>query len=74
MTWLTETTWTSNRTKNWTKSRDYMLGSFFSTVLKAITDPKDDKALGIKTDPAYYDKAKWKTRNTAESSFRDGRS
>jgi hypothetical protein len=31
-----------------------MLGSFFETVLTAILDPKDDKAIRIKTDPAYY--------------------
>ena len=37
-----------------------MLGSFFSTILTAITDPKDDKALKIKTNPAYASKTKRK--------------
>jgi hypothetical protein len=36
------TTWNiSGRDKNKTKSRKYALGSFFDTVLTAITDPKD---------------------------------
>ena len=39
-----------------------MLGSFFETVLTAILDPKDDKAIRIKTDPAYYEQSKWKAR------------
>lgn len=39
-----------------------MLGSFLSTVLTAITDPKDDKALWIKTNPAYPADAKYKSR------------
>lgn len=39
-----------------------MLGSFFSTVLTAITDPKDDKALRIKCDPAYLADSEYKSR------------
>lgn len=57
------TSWTTKpRERYMTKSRDYMLGSFFSTLLTAITDPKDDKALGIKCDPAYLADSIWKSR------------
>lgn len=45
-----------------TKSRDYALGSFFSTVLTAITDPKDWKGIKIKCDPAYISDSKYKVR------------
>ena len=41
----------SSRDQQKMKSRDYMLGSFFSSILSAITDPKDNKALQIKSDP-----------------------
>lgn len=44
----------SDRVNQQTKSRNYMLGSFFETILTAILDPKDSKAIRIKTDPAYY--------------------
>lgn len=54
------TTWKTKRTENWTKSRDYLLGSLFSTILTAITDPKDNKAIRIKTDPAYWKSTEWK--------------
>ena len=58
-----DTTWWDNdRVKHWTKSRNYMLGSFFELVLTAITDPKDDKAIRIKTDPAYYEASSYWTR------------
>ena len=50
------------RDKYKTKSRDYMLGSFFSTILTAITDPKDDKAIKIKSDPAYVSDVQRKSR------------
>lgn len=51
-----------------------MLGSFFDTIKTAILDDKDDKAIEIKADPAYYAKPSytgrtwiaettWKTRN-----------
>ena len=57
------TSWKDNsRDKRKTKSRKYMLGSFFSTVLTAITDPKDDKALRIKCDPAYLADSEYKSR------------
>lgn len=57
------TSWSDKpREKYMTKSRKYMLGSFFSTVLTAITDPKDDKALGIKCDPAYVADSEYKSR------------
>ena len=36
------TAWTDTwRERYKTKKRDYMLGSFFATVITAITDPKD---------------------------------
>lgn len=44
----------SDRVNQQTKSRNYMLGSFFESLLTAILDPKDNKAIRIKTDPAYY--------------------
>lgn len=56
------TWWDNDRVKHWTKSRYYMLGSFFELVLTAITDPKDDKAIRIKTDPAYYEASSYWTR------------
>ena len=66
-----DTTWWDNdRVKHWTKSRNYMLGSFFELVLTAITDPKDDKALKIKTNPAYADKTKRRGRQQVETSYR----
>jgi hypothetical protein len=55
--------WKENgRDKYKTKGRDYSLGSFFSTVLTAITDPKDNKGIKIKCDPAYLTESKWKSR------------
>ena len=48
------TSWSQDRTKHSTYSRKYMLWSFFTAILTAITDPKDWKALWIKTDPKYY--------------------
>ena len=45
--------WRQDRVKHMTHKRDYMLGSFFATILTAITDPKDNYALRIKTDPDY---------------------
>ena len=39
-----------------------MLGSFFSNILTALTDPKDSKALKIKADPSYISDAEWKSR------------
>lgn len=39
-----------------------MLGSFFELVLTAITDPKDDKAIRIKSNPAYLADPSYWTR------------
>ena len=47
-----------------------MLGSFFSTILTAITDPKDDKALGIKCDPAYLADAEFKAREEVDTTWK----
>jgi len=50
-----DTSWDDKwRLNNLTKSRNYALWSFFTAILTAITDPKDWKAIRIKTDPAYY--------------------
>lgn len=54
--------WDNERVKHWTKSRNYMLGSFFELVLTAILDPKDNKAIRIKSDPAYYEVSSYWTR------------
>lgn len=57
------TTWNiSGRDKRKTKSRDYALGSFFDTVLTAITDPKDWYGIKIKCDPAYLHDSNYKAR------------
>ena len=63
------TTRKTKRTERWTKSRDYLLGSLFSTILTAITDPKDNKAIRIKTDPDYAKtterkKGRWQNQAT----------
>jgi hypothetical protein len=57
------TAWTDSwRDRYKTKSRDYALGSFFSTILTAITDPKDWYGIKIKTDPAYLHDSSYKAR------------
>ena len=43
-----------------------MLGSFFTTVLTAITDTKDWKAIKIKCDPAYLHDSDYKARVEAD--------
>ena len=43
-----------------------MLWSFFATVLTAITDTKDGKAIKIKCDPAYLGDSEWKARIESE--------
>ena len=43
-----------------------MLGSFFESILTAILDPKDNKAIRIKTDPAYFENPEWRVRTEAE--------
>jgi hypothetical protein len=45
-----------------------MLGSLFETILTAITDPKDDYAIRIKTDPSYKETTKWKRGRQATTS------
>ena len=66
-----DTSWKDNsRDKRKTKSRKYMLGSFFSTVLTAITDPKDDKALRIKCDPAYLADSEYWVREEATTTWK----
>ena len=51
-----------------TKSRDYALWSFFSSVLTLITDPKDDYGLEIKCGPAYLEDSKWRARDSITTS------
>lgn len=62
-----DTSWSENsRDKRKTKSRAYALGSFFDTLKTAITDPKDNKALWIKCDPAYVADSLYKSRVEAD--------
>ena len=63
------TTWkSSSRKQSQTKSNDYLLWSLFATILTAITDSKDDKAIKIKTEPSYWKTTEWKKgRQTATS-------
>ena len=61
----------TSRKDNWrinfaTKSRDYALWSFFSSILTYITDPKDDMGIWIKTDPAYLEDSKRRTRQESD--------
>ena len=61
------TAWTDTwRERYKTKKRDYMLGSFFTTVITAITDPKDWNAIRIKTDPSYLHDSNYKAREEAD--------
>lgn len=53
-----------------TKSRKYVLGSFFATVLTAITDPKDWKAIKIKCDPAYLHDSEFNSREEATTQWK----
>lgn len=53
-----------------TKSRNYMLGSFFATILTAITDTKDWKAIKIKTDPAYLHDSEFNNREEATTQWK----
>ena len=62
-----DTSWNINsRDRYKTKSRKYALGSFFTTVLTAITDPKDWKGIKIKCDPAYLHDSDYKARVEAD--------
>jgi hypothetical protein len=47
-----------------------MLWSFFSTVLTAITDPKDWKAIKIKCDPAYLHDSNYNSREEATTQWK----
>ena len=47
------TDWKRDREKHATHKRDYMLWSFFESILTAILDPKDWYALRIKSNPDY---------------------
>ena len=47
-----------------------MLGSFFTQVLTAITDPKDNKAIRIKTDPRYLRDSEFRNRKEANTSWK----
>ena len=63
--------WKDNwRDKHKTKKRDYMLWSFFATILTAITDTKDWKAIKIKTDPAYLHDSEFNNRGEATTQWR----
>ena len=56
----------SSRNSRKTKRRSYMLWSFFTLVKTIITDPKDDKALGMKCDPAYLHDSDYIARKEAD--------
>ena len=47
-----------------------MLGSFFATILTAITDPKDWKAIKIKCDPAYLHDSSYNNREEATTQWK----
>ena len=65
------TAWSESwRDRYKTKSRNYMLWSFFSTVLTAITDTKDGKAIKIKCDPAYLHDSNYNSREEATTQWR----
>ena len=65
------TAWSESwRDKYKTKSRKYMLWSFFATVLTAITDTKDGKAIKIKCDPAYLHDSEYSSREEATTQWK----
>ena len=65
------TSWdVSSRNSRKTKRRSYMLWSFFALIRTAITDPKDDKALGIKCDPAYLHDSDYSGRKEADTQYK----
>ena len=65
------TAWADSwRDKYKTKSRKYMLWSFFTTVLTAITDTKDGKAIKIKCDPAYLHDSEFNNREEATTQWK----
>lgn len=66
-----DTSWKINsRDRYKTKSRKYALGSFFTTVLTAITDPKDWKGIRIKCDPAYLEDSQFTQRTEANTQWK----
>jgi len=66
-----DTSWKINsRDRYKTKSRKYALGSFFTTVLTAITDPKDWKGIRIKCDPAYLADSEFRVREEATTTWK----
>ena len=66
-----DTSWKiTSRDRYKTKSRDYALGSFFSTILTAITDPKDWYGIKIKTDPAYLHDSDYWVREEATTQWK----
>lgn len=69
-----DTVWGQDRVKHMTNSRNYMLGSFFTQLLTAIIDPKDDYAIRIKTDPAYeINSADYNTRHQHQVIWKNAR-
>ena len=65
-----DTTWEEDRKEHWYMSRKYMLGSFFELLLTAITDPKDNKAIKIKCDPAYEADAEYIPREEHQTQWK----
>lgn len=65
------TAWSESwRDKYKTKSRKYVLWSFFTTVLTAIIDTKDWKAIKIKCDPAYLHDSEFNNREEATTQWK----
>ena len=50
-----------------------MLGSFFELIKTAILDPKDDKAIRIKSDPEYYIDPAFKERESVNTQWKSTR-
>lgn len=65
------TAWSESwRDKYKTKSRKYVLWSFFTAVLTAIIDTKDWKAIKIKCDPAYLHDSEFNNREEATTQWK----
>jgi len=54
--------WWHDRKQHWVYSRDYVLWSFFTKLLHAISDPRDWFLLKIKTDYDYEVYAEYNSR------------
>lgn len=66
-----DTDWKANGRDKWkTKSRKYMLWSFFATILTAITDTKDWKAIRIKCDPRYIQDSEFTNREESNTQWK----